>query len=320
MGKLIGAAALLAVLAGCSGEGTAYFQGYVEGEFVYVASPRGGRLLELAVARGDTVGAGRTLFVLESSPEDDQRAQAQAQLDSARSQLEDKKKGLRPHEIAALEAQVGQNAAGAEIARLEKERLEPLHEKNFVSDNDYDQARLTHVQAVEAVAQSREQVAQGRLGAREDQVQAAAAQVRAQEAALAEAVWRLEEKTQFTVQSALVFDTLYRVGEYVAPGNPVVALLPPGNIKIRFFVPEDALRSLKRGLSVRYRLQGDETLREAVVDYISPEAEYTPPVIFSRDNSSKLVYMVEALPAGPIAGLDPGQPLEVYPPASAARE
>ncbi len=98
----------------------------------------------------------------------------------------------------------------------------------------------------------------------------------------------------------------------MAPGGPVAILLPPENIKIRFFVPQPQLPRLEMGGLVRFRVQGSDRLDEARVDYISPEAEYTPPVIFSRDNSSKLIYLVEARPVADPSALHPGQPVEVY--------
>jgi HlyD family secretion protein len=109
-----------------------------------------------------------------------------------------------------------------------------------------------------------------------------------------------------------VTDTLYVQGEWVPAGSPVVALLPPANIKVRFFVPEKILGSVKTGQAVSVRCDGCEKPISAHISYISPQAEYTPPVIYSRENRAKLVFLVEARPA-PVeaAELHPGQPVEV---------
>jgi len=104
---------------------------------------------------------------------------------------------------------------------------------------------------------------------------------------------------------------LYRPGEWVAAGSPVVSLLPPGNVKIRFYVPEPALATLRRGAAVSVRCDGCSAPIAARVAFIAPQAEYTPPVIYSRENRSKLVFLVEARPDVPNAALHPGLPVEV---------
>ena len=115
---------------------------------------------------------------------------------------------------------------------------------------------------------------------------------------------------------ALVFDTLYREGEFVTAGSPVVSLLPPANIKVRFFVGESDFSRLKNGDHVNVSVEGHDGALDGTVDYLSPEPEYTPPVLYNRDNRSKLVYMAEAVfPADVAAELHPGQPVDVEPTA-----
>jgi HlyD family secretion protein len=110
----------------------------------------------------------------------------------------------------------------------------------------------------------------------------------------------------------LVYDTLYRQGEWVAAGKPVVALLPPQNIKVRAFVPETRVGSIHYGDEVRVAVDGVRDPFIGKISYISPHAEYTPPVIYSRESRDKLVFMVEAVfdPAT-AAKLHPGQPVDV---------
>lgn len=151
-----------------------------------------------------------------------------------------------------------------------------------------------------------------RLGSRVDQIKAAEANVRALEAALARAEWDLSQKRQTAPQSGLVFDTLYRKGEWVAAGRPVVALLPPQNIKVRAFVPETRVGAIHTGGRVRVTADGAPGPYTGTVSFISPRAEYTPPVIYSRDSRSKLVFMVEMV-FDPETAVDlhPGQPVDV---------
>ena len=136
--------------------------------------------------------------------------------------------------------------------------------------------------------------------------------VRALEAALAKADWDLAQKRQSAMQPGLVFDTLYRTGEWVAAGRPVVALLPPENIKVRAFVPETRVGSIHPGDRVRVLVDGVSEPFVGKVSFISPQAEYTPPVIYSQESRGKLVFMIELrFDAATSARLHPGQPVDV---------
>ena len=103
-----------------------------------------------------------------------------------------------------------------------------------------------------------------------------------------------------------------RVGEWVPAGNPVVQMLPPQNLKVRFFVPEAAIASLAPGRTIAIHCDGCAADVPARITYVSREAEYTPPVIYSNESRTKLVFMVEARPALAAAPkLQPGQPVAV---------
>jgi HlyD family secretion protein len=113
----------------------------------------------------------------------------------------------------------------------------------------------------------------------------------------------------------LVFDTLFREGEWVAAGSPVVRLLPPANVKIRFFVPQPLLDRFAVGREVQIRWDGGEAPVAAHVTYVSTEPEFTSPIIYSNETRSKLTFMIEARPAVEDAPrLHPGQPVEVAAP------
>lgn len=299
-------------LIGCGPERAVRWQGYLEGEFVYVAAPLAGRLESLGVAKGERVQAGRPLFRLEQAAELAAQRQAAEQLRSAEARLEDLRKGARPSELAALEARVEQARAAAELARLEFERIGELHATQVVSENDYDRARVAHQQAGRLFDELSAQLATARLGGRPDAIASAEADVSAARAAKERAEWSVAEKSQAAPKAALVYDTLFREGEFVAAGTPVVALLPPENLKVRFFVPEADLGEVQPGTTVFVALSGRDAPRPARVSYLSPRPEYTPPVLYNRENRAKLVFMVEAALAAPDAvPLHPGQPVDV---------
>ena len=159
------------------------------------------------------------------------------------------------------------------------------------------------------------------LPAREDQIKAQTNQVAADRASLADAEWHLKQKQIASPRGGLVFDTLYRQGEWVAAGNPVVQLLPPENLEIRFFVPETVVGGLRVGGSVRVACDGCANAVAASISFVSPQSEYTPPVIYSNENRSKLVYMVIANPSPQTAAtLHPGQPVGGDGPVTAAAQ
>jgi HlyD family secretion protein len=299
-------------IAGCSPKASNVFQGYIEGEYVYVASPLGGALTNLAVARGDGVQAGQLLFELERGSEAASVQQAEKNLAQAQSQLDDLNKGKRPTEIASLAAQLERARASLKLSAADLVRREQLGGADVVSKEELDQARAQRDADQAQVDQLTADLETARLGGREDAVRAAGAAVESQKAALDKARWAFDQKQQFAPTNALVQDTLYRVGEWVAAGNPVVELLPPANIKVRFFVPQAVLPRIKPGQTVSVTFDGSPRAYSATVNYISTQAEFTPPVIYSRENRSKLVFMIEAkFSPADAANLRPGQPVDV---------
>ncbi len=309
---IVAALGALCLLAGCSSQPPNRVQGYVEGEFVYVASPLAGQLESLFVQRGQWVKAGDHLFTLDSQPEKDARDQAAHQLAQARSNLEDAKKPRRPTEIESVEAQLQQARAALTFSQKDFERQDKLEKTGARAMQDLDRARSTRDQDRKRVTQLEADLETARLGSRIDQIAAAEAVVQAQEAALAKAEWDLSQKRQNAPQAGVVFDTLYREGEWVAAGRPIVALLPPPNVKVRAFVPETQIGKIQYGEQIQVLVDGLRAPLIGKVSFISPRVEYTPPVIYSQESRSKLVVMIEIrFDPKTAAILHPGQPVDV---------
>jgi HlyD family secretion protein len=289
------------------------FQGYVEGEFVLVSSPLAGQLRNLPVKRGMNVRQGDPLFTLEHAFEAEALAEAEQNLRRAENKLTDLSKGQRPSELAAIEARLAQAASAYNLARLEHDRREKLYADQTIAREQFDRARTDMDSTGAAVAQLTAELKTARLGARSDEVEAARAEVEAARSRLSQARWRLDQKTQTAPQTAYVYDTLYNEGELIPAGYPAVSLLPPGNIKVRFFVQEETLGSLSVGRQGTVSFDGAAEKYPIRVSYVSPQAEYTPPVIYSRETRSKLVFMIEAqFTTDRAAGLHPGQPVDVF--------
>ncbi len=300
------------LLAACGKQESGVLQGYVEGEFVYVASPLPGTVT-LQVSRGSMARRGDPLFALESVAERASRDEAARRLAQARSVLDDARKGVRPTELAALEAQLRQARSALGLAEAELGRQERLFRSGTVSAQELDRARSAREQQLQLVARIEADMQTAKLGARGDQLSAAAANVKALEAVLARAEWELSQKSRPAPEDALVYDTLYRSGEWVAAGRPVVSLLPAGNVKVRFFAPQRSVSSLHPGDQLTVSVDGIKEPLPGKVSFVSPRAEYTPPVIYSKESRAKLVFLVEAsFPPQVAARLHPGQPVDVH--------
>ena len=311
---------MVALLTACSQENPNVVQGYVEADFVYVASSGSGRLENLAVQRGDTVTKEQLLFELEKEPEKSQVDEAHNQLIKAQRQLDDLQKGLRPTEIDALEENLQETRANFQLAEIEFKRRKKLLDSGTISRSEYDLAHNEYERRIHQVKKIESDLETARMGSRDDLVSAALSQVEVARAFLQQAQWKFSQKKQAATSSAIVFDTLYRQGEWVPAGRPVVSLLPPENIKIRFYVAQQIAGGLSTGQTVRVSWDGAREAIAADIRFISPRVEYTPPIIYSSQSRSKLVIMVEAFPQSlNHADLHPGQPVDVFLPAGDLR-
>ncbi len=307
---------LVFTLTACGGKPDAGWSGYAQADYVYVSSPLAGTLSALNVQAGQQVARGTPLFALEAESERAAREEASARVDVARHQADDTDKGKREAEVAINQAQLQQARAQAELAQHDLTRKRELVTRGFISKAQLDESQATLTQAQARVRELTSAVQVARLPAREDERAAADAQVEAARQALKQTEWRQQQKQQAAPAAAQVADTFFRPGEFVAAGQPVVALLPPGNIKARFFVPESELPRVALGQAVTLECDGCGAAIAARVTHIATRPEYTPPVIYSNSQRSKLVFMAEALPApADAARLRPGQPLAVRPQA-----
>ena len=300
---------LLTVLS-CSYSEHDVFQGYLEADYVYVASPAAGQLKQLFVERGQQVTIGSALFALDPQPENLALAEAQQRTAQAQFQLDNLRKGKRPTEIAALEARVAQTQADYDLSVLQLRRQEQLLSKKINSVEDVDKGRTDVARKHGVLAEAKADLETNKLGAREDEISAAEAYLASSEAALDKAKWMLEQKSQLAAVVGTVFDTYYRPGEWVAAGKPVVSILPPQYLKIRFFVPEQLRAKIQPNSKLTVRVDGLSAPLPAAVTYLSAQAEFTPPVIYSSERREKLVFLAEGKFTEQVM-LQPGQPVEI---------
>jgi len=303
---------LLAGLAACTQADAPAWSGYAEGDYVYLAAPVAGNLNTLSADRGQSVAAGAPLFRLDASLAQAARAEADARLLAAEAQVANGRSGRRQDEVAVTRAQLSQAQAQADRAAAEWQRQRELVAQDFISRSRLDDAATAATQARARVAELAAALRVAALPARPDEQAAAQAGAAATAQARAQSLWREQQATQTAPVAGVVADTFFRVGEYVPAGQPVLALLPPGARKARFFVPEAELGGLALGQAVSVACDGCGAPIAARISRIATQAEYTPPVIYSNAQRARLVFMVEAQPAPADAlRLHPGQPLDV---------
>lgn len=305
---------LAAVLAGCEPPAPApYYQGYIEADLVDVGPAAAGRLQSIAVRRGDRIDAQAALFRLDDTVERAAVDAARSRVTGAEARVDNLLGARRTPEVQALRAQAASAQAAVDLSRSQLEQTERLFAAAYVSKARLDEAQAAYARDRARLAEAQAQVANATIAiGRSAEVKAAQTEVDAARAALAQAQWQLEQRGARAPVSALVYDTYYSASEWVQAGAPVVSLLPPGHVKLRFFVPEGDLGKLRPGTSIEARCDGCPGPIAARIDYVSPRPEYTPPVIYSRDSRAKLVFLVEAR-ATPQASarLNPGQPIDV---------
>jgi HlyD family secretion protein len=290
----------------------AEFPGYMEADLVLVGSEQGGRVLALSVEEGASVEQGDPVFTLESSEQEASVEAAKARMQEAEARLADAKAEVqRPDEIRVLEAALAQAQAMLEQANNNLDRARALFDKGWITKAQLDEAVAQHDRNEGAVAEAEKRITAAKLPGRSDMIAAAAANAEAARHALNEAEKNLGKRQVFTPADGTVEEVYFRPGEVVNAGQAVVALLPPRNLKVRFFVAEPVRAGLQVDQRVALSCDGCPPDLHAKINFISREAEFTPPVIFSREQRQKLVYLVEARPEGPAAKLTAGQPVTV---------
>ncbi len=285
--------------------------GYVEGEFVLLAPIEVAEVQTVTVRRGDRVTPGASLATLERGDAEIAVAQAEAAHAQAEAQLANLRLGKRPEEIAVLEAAV--TSAEAQLAEAHRvfARVSDLRDRGISAQAEFDKAS-TSVQTADAVlGQAKANLAVGGLSARAEEIRAAEFQVKQASAELDQARWRLGKRDILAPAPGRVDDIIRNPGDVAGPSSPVISMLPDGAVKLKVYVPEPSFSSITVGSQLSVRCDGCPDGLKARVSYVSPDPEFTPPVIYSLDTRQKLVYLIEARPDAATSMLQPGQIVDV---------
>jgi HlyD family secretion protein len=288
------------------------FPGYMEADLVLVGSEQGGRVAKLSVEEGTHVKQGDPIFELESSEQEASVAAAKSRVAEADARLADVQAELqRPGEIEVLEASLNEAKAMLQVASNNLDRARTLFAKGWITKAQLDDTVAQHDRNEASVAEADKRITAARLPGRSDMIDAAKANAEAARHALVEAEKNLGKRQVAAPAGGTVEEVYFRPGEVVNAGQAVVALLPPRNLKVRFFVAETVRSKLQVDQTVNISCDGCPADLHAKISFIARDAEFTPPVIFSREQRQKLVFLVEARPEGEASALTAGQPVTV---------
>jgi HlyD family secretion protein len=274
---VVAAALLVLWLLLRSGErdGKELFTGYVVADEVYMTSPVAGTLASVSVRRGQRGAAGTQLFQVVPTQRAAGTEQAQAQISANQAQVNQQQAALAKAREDAAAAQAEADRMGAELRRLTAAQGEKA---GSVAQLDIDQARAAYDAALR-----RRDAARSQLGAASAAIDAARAQVQGAQAGLTSARRQLTELAPVAPSAGRVEDVMFKAGETVPANVPVVSIVPDGEVKVRFYVPQALVNAYKPGRKVAIGCDGCAAGLTATVSFVASEPEFTPPVIYSLD-------------------------------------
>lgn len=285
------------------------YNGYLEAQYVYLAPLSAGRITRINAVEGAAVTAGQVLVLLDDQAQQAALAGAEAAVAQARANLDNLASGSREAEVAVIRASLKQAQADSDLAAAMFQRTVHLAVEGQVTQARVDQDRAAAGAAAAQVEQLAAQLTVAQLPARSALREAAQAALAVAQAQAGAARIALADRALAAPIAGLVDRSFYQVGEVAAASAPVLALYDPGRVKAIFFVPEASRAGMVPGL--RLVVECDACAGGvATVTRVASEPQYTPPILYSRDERGRLVFRVEAVVAG--MALQPGQPVTLH--------
>jgi HlyD family secretion protein len=301
---------VLSFLPGVGDDGPKLWNGYIEADYTYAAAPGAGTIETIAVREGERVEKGEVLFTLEASQQQAQYDAAVARAEAAEATLDNLKTGSRSEEVDVIRASLMKAEADLSLAQQNFSRSESLFKQGLIPQAQLDQARATLASAEAAVTQLRAQLKVAELPARDAQQIAAEATLAAARADAANAAAALANRTVLAPQAGRVDRLFFKPGEVAAAGTPVLSLSGGDAMLVKFYVPEADRPGLVLGQAVSVSCDGCAAGLTATIDYFASDPQFTPPIIYSRDERNRLVFLTEAV-MDEHNGVLPGQPVSI---------
>lgn len=284
---------LILCIASCKLSNTK-LQGFIDSDPIYLNSPVSGRLVKLNIAEGDYVNSGDSAFVLHDSTLNNQEQTLIAELSRNKAILADSSQGMRQSALLVLEANLEQAQARYDLAIVRYERALKLKNKGAIDQDKFDGYKFDKIRLAAVVAEAKANIIDAKKGARTNLKKANEAAVAASEFNLKQVQSKLQQQIGVTPKYGYILDTYYALGEWVPAFKPIASLVDPNDLFIKFYLPISLSRQVNVGDKINYQIYGSNKLHKAKISFISSEATYTPPMVFSDNNNEKYVYLARA--------------------------
>ena len=286
--------------------------GHIEATQVRLASKVGGRLLEAPFEEGHTIHAGDLVAQLETVDAEHQLAQARANAGAADARLRLLLAGSRAEDLRRAEDQMAQAQAELDAARRDLDRLSGLADRGSATEKSRDDAATRKEIADRAVAAARAQLDKLVAGPRRQEIEAARAQ-RASAEAMVEAVeQQITDATVVAPTDGVVTTRIAEPGEILPPGATIAVLTDLARPWLTVWIDEPSLSQVILGQEVTVLVDGSNSTFKGTVSFISPVAEFTPKNVQTPDERAKLVFRVKVQLANPDGIFKPGMPADAH--------
>jgi HlyD family secretion protein len=307
MGWLMG---LLSFIPGFGHAGPQIWNGYVEEDFTYASASSAGTIAQIAVSEGQLVRKGDLLFALESSQQQAQYDAAKARADAAQATLQNLQTGSRQEEIAVTQASLNKAQADLALAQQNLTRSQDLFARGLEPQAKLDQDKANVTSAQAAVDQLQAQLKVQQLPARDAQQIAAEATFAAAKADADTARATLDNRRVTSPADGRIERLFFRVGEVANAGTPVVSIGGADAMRVLFYVSQGDRQQFALGDRLAVSCDGCGPELTATVSRFDSSPQFTPPIIYSRDERNRLVFQTEAVLDQQNAIL-PGQPVSI---------
>lgn len=301
---------LVAIIPGLGHPAPPTWNGYVEDDYYYASAATAGTIQSIAVAEGQLVKKGDVLFVLDQSQQQAQYDAAKARADAAQATLQNLQTGSRQEEIAVTQAQLQKAQADLSLAQQNQARTQDLFDRGLTPVALLDQANSTVKAAQAAVDQLQAQLKVQQLPARDAQVIGAEASLAAAKADADTAKAALDLRTVTAPEDGRIERLFFKAGEVAGAGIPVASISGADAMKVLFYVNETDRQQFALSQQISVTCDGCATGLTATINRFDSDPQFTPPIIYSRDERNRLVFQTEAV-MDQQAGILPGQPVSI---------
>ncbi len=291
---------------------TIHASGHIEATEIRLAAKVGGRLLEAPLEEGDTVIAGEMVARLETVDAEHKLAQARANVEASDAQLRLLLAGSRAEDLRRAEDQMAQAQAELDAARRDLERLSGLADRGSATEKSRDDAATRKEIAERSVAAARAQLDKLVAGPRRQEIEAARAQRAFAQAMVAAVEQQITDATVLAPTDGVVTTRVAEPSEILPPGAVIAVLTDLARPWLTVWIDEPNLSRITLGQSVTVRVDGSDQDFEGTISFISPVAEFTPKNVQTPDERAKLVFRVKVRLDNPDGIFKPGMPADAH--------